>query len=105
MDPNSRPTFEELVVQLEQMIRQHCNSGRSVDVPSSDVTSDTDIQSGCLSSGSDVTGCCHSSAQAKEAQPSNKFDHDVYLVPGSSPSEKARCHYLQGRAVKEKPFK
>lgn len=105
MDPNSRPTFEELVVQLEQMIRQHSNSGKSVDVPSSDVTSDTDIQSGCLSSGSDVTSCCHSSAQAKEAQPSNKFDHDVYLVPGSSPSEKARCHYLQGRAVKEKPFK
>lgn len=104
MDPNSRPTFEELVVQLEQMIRQHSNSGKSVDVPSSDVTSDTDIQSGCLSSGSDVTSCCHSSAQAKEAQPSNKFDHDVYLVPGSSPSEKARCHYLQGRAVKEKPF-
>jgi hypothetical protein len=105
MDPNSRPTFEELVPQLEQMIRQH-NSGRSVDAPSSDVTSDADIESSSfLSSGSDVTHCCHSPKEPKEAQPSSKFDHDVYLVPGSSPSEKARCHYLQGRAVKEKPFK
>jgi hypothetical protein len=105
MDPNSRPTFEELVPQLEQMIWQH-NSVRSVDVPSSDVTSEPGIQSGCLSNGSDtITNCCHSPKKPKEAQPSNKFDHDVYLVPGSSPSEKARCHYLQGRAVKEKPFK
>ncbi|XP_046445577.1 dual specificity testis-specific protein kinase 1-like isoform X2 [Daphnia pulex] len=105
MDPNSRPTFEELVPQLEQMIRQH-NSGRSVDAPTSDVAaSDADIQSGCLSSGSDVTNCCHSPEEPKEAQPSSKFDHDVYLVPGSSPSEKARCHYLQGRAAKEKPSK
>lgn len=105
MDPNSRPTFEELVPQLEQMIRQH-NSGRSVDAPTSDVAaSDADIQSGFLSSGSDVTNGCHSPEEPKEAQPSSKFDHDVYLVPGSSPSEKARCHYLQGRAAKEKPSK
>ena len=104
MDPKSRPTFEELVVQLEQMIRQH-GGGRSADVPA-DVTNTVDDQSSCLSSDLDATGCCcHLPEEAKEAQPSSKFDHDVYLVPGSSPSEKARCHYLQGRAVKEKPVK
>ncbi len=104
MDPKSRPTFEELVVQLEQMIRQH-GGVRSADVPADEAIV-VNVQSSCLSSGSDATGGCrHLPKEAKEAQPSSKFDHDVYLVPGSSPSEKARCHYLQGRAAKEKPVK
>lgn len=102
MDPKSRPTFEELVVQLEQMIRQH-GSGRIADAV--DVQNVDNVQSSCLSNGPDIVGCCHLPKEAKSNQLSNKFDHDVYLVPGSSPSEKARCHYLQGRTVKEKPVK
>lgn len=87
------------------MIRQHSNVRNADVLP--DVESSNDVQSSCLSSGGgpDVVGCCRVAKEAKSVQPSNKFDQDVYLVPGSSPSEKARCHYLQIRTVKEKPVK
>ena len=103
MDPNSRPTFEELAIQLEQMmLRQHGQN--STDVPADATVVMTDVPSTCLSSGSaDASECAP--IEAKGPQPSSKFDRDVYLVPGSSPSEKARCHYLQGRSAKEKPVK
>lgn len=108
MDPKSRPTFDELVTQLEQM-RQ--NGGRSVDGSQAAVTAPENhllSASAAPSQPPDAAPSCHlhhsEDAKKTTSAASSKFDHDVYLVPGSSPSEKARCHYLHGHP-KEKLIK
>ena len=98
MDPKYRPTFEDLVVQLEQII----HSRNPPDTPIEVVTGD---ESSLSSSPEIGRQSADKIVQQAPMISATKFDHDVYLVPGSSPSEKARCHYLQGRSNnKEKPL-
>lgn len=123
MDPKSRPTFDELVLRLEH-IRQteHIGAGEGSQVlknvsnsaekhlssqqlspppppplllpplPPPPVTL-LDVASSATSTTSSTSSSCR--PQEKKMS-SSKFDHDVYLVAGNSPSEKARCHYLHG---------
>ena len=72
---------------------------------------------------SSATGATSSASSASSASPSPspspppscrlqekrmsscKFDRDVYLVAGNSPSEKARCHYLHGHPKDKNYYK
>ena len=108
MDPKSRPTFDDLVTQLEQM-RQNGGWGVegsqvAVAAPENHLLS----PSAAPSQPPDAEASCHlhhpEDAKKTTNPASSKFDHNVYLVPGSSPSEKARCHYLHGHP-KEKLIK
>lgn len=118
MDPKSRPTFEQLAVQLEQMVQRHgaaaertvdanCDAMAGANAKAGDAhaTSAAVQTRGVITTADAAVDCRPSEQQPKPSHPCSKFDQDVYLVPGSSPSEKARCHYLQGRAVKEKVVK
>lgn len=91
MDPKSRPTFEELVPQLELMIHPKQS------IPSITTTTTTTAE-GVRQPTEKVPNQPEDEAnQMKLVKARSRFDHDVYLVPGNSPSEKARCHYLSGR--------
>ena len=92
MDPKSRPTFEELVPQLEHMIRPSqlspsVTAAEEVRPPTEQVCDQAQDEAD----------------QIKPVKARSHFDHDVYLVPGNSPSEKARCHYLNGRGSTSAP--
>ena len=118
MDPKSRPTFDELVVQLEQMLQSFGKglnnnsisstgspSAAANDRPTISVTGRPDVDAQHPAPLLDdpvllAKNTCHNNEKTRLRlmKSMSRFDDDVYLVPGSSPSEKARCHYVQGHA-------
>lgn len=161
MDPKNRPTFDELVGQLEQMLQSigtdagdavvtgavdaggvasvseaelrpppaPASSSASLAVavddddttPSQETLAALSVAAEASTASAAVTAAASAAvatpvaslmespllpstrkACASEPQPRlchtrrRRLDEDVYLVPGSSPSEKARCHYVQG---------
>lgn len=114
MDPSSRPTFDELVTQLEQMIAKHAGEARDASPVDANAAADDETtgrrdeaaprKDEQVETGDKPAACPCAAKSGALTNGGSKFDHDVYLVPGCSPSEKARCHYVQRRPAGAKPF-
>jgi len=113
MDPKSRPTFDELMLRLDHIrtvegshvlknicdvADKHLSSQQTSAAPAPPpppppaAVTVFDLSPTITTT---TTTTTPSSSTSKKTS-SSKFDHDVYLVAGNSPSEKARCHYLHG---------
>ena len=100
MEPKSRPTFGELVVQLEKIrsaatcddFSPASNGSGAACHHRSSTDDDAPLTSLALVVANDICQNNNQLASVKKCV----LDDDVYLVAGSSPSEKARCHYVQG---------
>ena len=98
MDPKSRPIFEDLVLQFEQLltIDEFVEYKSTVDRTEMSTTShQKDLASHEDTSADVLAKTCQIQKQSLQSY-NCKLDNDVYLVAGCSPSEKARCHYVQG---------